>query len=281
MRLTRFTKSRARAKLEKIAGFYRRFTCSVEVSEAGQIHRFLFVKPFVCHFSTKQIKKSLIFDLERNSYHEKLADLYKKCDFSEKVLRLRQRLFRHRFLYFCVVHIRVISILSYFFIFLINVMIFFSFEYKTDADLRILIFESDAAYNELKNKEVIWILFNICTGFNIIFALLLCLFGFLLNTPKIFVGSVPKTILRSFTLFENAYNLALLTLSLLSIKYPIMYGVLLLDIFKRSKDLQNIIQSVTHNWNQFLKTNMILLIVMYIFALIAFFFFPGDYRSVD
>lgn len=274
------TELRAKAKLKKIRKFYEDFTCSVEVSKGEAIQKFLFVKPFICHFTTKGIKKSLIFDLERNSYHEKLADLHKKCEFSEKVLRLRQALFGHRALYFCVVHIRVISIMSYFFIFLINVMIFFSFQYKTDSEFHILIFESDAAYTELQNRRVIWILFMICTGFNIIFALLLCTFGFLLNTPKIFVGSVPKTILRSFTLFENAYNLVLLTLSLLSIKYPIMYGVLLLDIFKRSKDLQNIIKSVTHNWNQFLKTNMILLIVMYIFALIAFFFFPSDYQSV-
>lgn len=160
-------------------------------------------------------------------------------------------------------------------------MIFFSLQYKIDSNYKILIFEFDAAYKELQNRKVLWIFFNICTGFNISFALLLCTFNFLLNTPKIFVGSIPMKLFKSFTLFENIYNIVLLTLSILAINHPILYGVLLLDIFKRSKDLQNIIKSVTHNWQQFLKTNMILLIVMYIFALVAFFFFPDDYNNVN
>ena len=46
---------------------------------------------------------------------------------------------------------------------------------------------------------------------------------------------------------ENLYNLLLFLITLAAFNYPLIYCVLLLDLVKRSEDLQSTVQSVTTN----------------------------------
>ena len=55
---------------------------------------------------------------------------------------------------------------------------------------------------------------------------------------------------------------------------PLLWGFLLLDIIQRSVDMKNIIKAITLNWVQLIKTVFLAIIVMYVYSLIAFTFFP-------
>lgn len=62
--------------------------------------------------------------------------------------------------------------------------------------------------------------------------------------------------------------------------HPLVYSILLLDIIKRSEDLQNIIKAITKNLTNLFLTVILGLIVMHLYAIISFTSFRSDYTEV-
>ena len=60
---------------------------------------------------------------------------------------------------------------------------------------------------------------------------------------------------------------------------PLIYSFVLLDIVKRSEDLQNVIQSITKNAANLLKFVFLGLIILYIYGIIAFQNFPANFDN--
>ena len=60
---------------------------------------------------------------------------------------------------------------------------------------------------------------------------------------------------------------------------PLLYIFLLVDIFKRSKDLVNILKSITKNRNQLFYTAILTVIAVYMFAVTGFVEFADFYVS--
>lgn len=78
---------------------------------------------------------------------------------------------------------------------------------------------------------------------------------------------------------ENLYNLIYLAVSITAFATdPLVYSILMLDIVKRSDDLQNIIKSITYNITQLIKTCILGLIVMYFYAIISFRWFRPYFK---
>lgn len=84
---------------------------------------------------------------------------------------------------------------------------------------------------------------------------------------------------RIFMDNQNLYNFAYLAVSITAyVTHPLVYSILLLDIVKRSEDLQNIIRSITYNLSNLIKTIILGLIVMYFYAIIGFVVFRSQYN---
>jgi len=83
--------------------------------------------------------------------------------------------------------------------------------------------------------------------------------------------SFRRTCIRIIKDKDNLYNLIYLCVSIIAFATtPLVYSILLLDIVKRSDDLQNIIKAITHNLTQLVKAVVLGLIVMYFYAIISF-----------
>jgi hypothetical protein len=73
--------------------------------------------------------------------------------------------------------------------------------------------------------------------------------------------------------FNNIYNAIYLFLAILAViesRDPLIYALLLLDIIKRSVDLQNVIAAITTNASGLLKLAFLGFVIIYIFSIIAY-----------
>jgi inositol 1,4,5-triphosphate receptor type 1 len=66
------------------------------------------------------------------------------------------------------------------------------------------------------------------------------------------------------------YHFVYLICSILGWVNVIFYSVLLLDIVKRSDDLENVLKSITQNSRSLLLTFFMVVITIYIYSIIAF-----------
>ncbi|CAD8151578.1 unnamed protein product [Paramecium octaurelia] len=87
---------------------------------------------------------------------------------------------------------------------------------------------------------------------------------------KVNQSSIKKFILVIFFDFDNFYNICIFGLTVYAFFNPYIYAILLLDIVKRSEDLQNIIRSITSNGRNLAIFSFLGLIGLLIYAIIAF-----------
>ncbi|CAD8087418.1 unnamed protein product [Paramecium sonneborni] len=87
---------------------------------------------------------------------------------------------------------------------------------------------------------------------------------------KVNQSIIKKLILVIFFDFDNFYNICIFGLTVYAFFNPYIYAVILLDIIKRSEDLQNIIKSITSNGRNLAIFSFLGLIGLLIYAIIAF-----------
>ncbi|CAD8173112.1 unnamed protein product [Paramecium octaurelia] len=87
---------------------------------------------------------------------------------------------------------------------------------------------------------------------------------------KVNHNPIKQLILVIFFDFDNFYNICIFGLTVYAFFNPYIYAVLLLDIIKRSEDLQNIIRSITSNGRNLAIFSFLGLIGLLIYAIIAF-----------
>ncbi len=106
------------------------------------------------------------------------------------------------------------------------------------------------------------------------------------KTNKIDGNNIKKTkkifiIFQKYSYILNPLNFILIFISLAAIYIPWFWGVILLDVISKNKEMRDIVKSITLNSVQLLKTVFLALIVMYIYAFLAFTYFPGDYAHEE
>ena len=80
--------------------------------------------------------------------------------------------------------------------------------------------------------------------------------------------STPYKLYYLFYNHNTIYNLLLFGVSFVSLtSRPYFYAFLLVDVFKRSPDLFNIVRSITRNKTQLLYTLLLSVIAIYIFSM--------------
>ncbi|KAM3134788.1 hypothetical protein pb186bvf_013113 [Paramecium bursaria] len=91
--------------------------------------------------------------------------------------------------------------------------------------------------------------------------------------------SLLRQIILIFILdFDNFYNLCIFGLTCYAFFDPYIYTVLMLDIIKRSEDLQNIIKSITQNARNLLKFSFLGLVGLILYGVLTYNFFDGPFE---
>jgi hypothetical protein len=76
--------------------------------------------------------------------------------------------------------------------------------------------------------------------------------------------------------FDNIYALVFFLALILSIIFPFIWPILLLDIFRINSGLNNLLTSFKYNWYNLAKISWICIIVLYMYATIIFTFFNDE-----
>lgn len=85
----------------------------------------------------------------------------------------------------------------------------------------------------------------------------------------------------TLTDYEVLYNLVYFVISVASAYYHLCYPILLLDLVKRSYQLQNVLKSISNNFSLLLKTIILGLTVLYLYSVFGFVYFPQDFKHVS
>ncbi|CAD8052984.1 unnamed protein product [Paramecium sonneborni] len=98
---------------------------------------------------------------------------------------------------------------------------------------------------------------------------------------KVNESIIKKLILVIFLDYDNLYNICIFGLTAYAFFNPYIYAILLLDIIKRSEDLQNIIKSITSNGRNLAIFSFLGFIGLLIYAIIAFSNFDWMFNDED
>lgn len=93
---------------------------------------------------------------------------------------------------------------------------------------------------------------------------------------------IVRMLLYTFLLVsdnENFYHLCYLSVTVAGfyLEGPLVYGILLLDVVKRSASLKQIIKSITQNLRNIFIFAYLGVVVMYIYGIGGFYFFKDDF----
>lgn len=301
--------------------FFDKLLDQVEILYNGQIINVYFRIPYLCHFINKKITNDIIYNTERSSHFEKIENLVQKVPVYMYIMRLTQMLSRNLMTKFLYYNKDNLYSVKYLLIIAINLSLFFRLKYSDDVNYSFEsddyignifnLIKNDTAYAPIYFglSIVIIILSVIIIIFNLLDALpqsLAVIFKekkfkrknvvtHKMSTAdriQFYSGKVFKSIKRMVPVkirillycLADTYFLfyaIMFVLTVLALIQPIFWGILLLEIIKRNSDMQNIVKSITINWAQLLKTAFLSIIVMYIYATIAFTYFPSNFSHDD
>ena len=73
--------------------------------------------------------------------------------------------------------------------------------------------------------------------------------------------------------FENLYNFFFIVLSVLSLYYPYLFGIMILDIVRNNDYLKSVFLGFFENFIVFVKTFQTGLIIIFWFSVIGYYYF--------
>ena len=290
--------------------FYKGLVGSVEVKRGEELSKIYFQKPFVSDFKTPNIKYNLIYKANRESDQARLEHLFYNKDNYHQEMKHRQRMYRYRLLNFFIEFWRSLKDISFMLIIIINLILLASYANVNGHS------QVDGTLNTV--SQIFTIIQLLICFFVVIFCMierypvsihaeigkftavkknsLKNIAGldisnrgyfnqFVINTEikienffKLLEDSRYRAVKILFDM-ENIYNLAYLAITLVAFFNPLVYCLLLLDLIKRSEDLQNIIKAITLNVGSLLKTAILGAAVLFMFSIVGFLQFEKFYNS--
>jgi hypothetical protein len=106
--------------------FFSSYVGSVEVlNQNGQIVKVHFQIPYCCKYTSQEIKRAILHDVNRSSDQERLEDFFSKRKLYEFQMKVLQRLSFNRLLFLLVSNLRLLRLLHFLTLLVINVLILF------------------------------------------------------------------------------------------------------------------------------------------------------------
>ena len=292
--------------------FYKGLVGSVEVQRGDELSKIYFQKPFVSDFKTANIKYNLIYNANRESDQARLEHLFYNVDKYYQEMKHRQLMYRYRILNFFIEFWRTLKDFSFVLIILINILILSS--YSNDSDT-----SDDKKQALLDDTTQIFTIIQLVICFLVVLFCMIERYPVSIHAQIGNFTAIKKNNLKNqagleisnrgffqqfvinweikienyFKLLEesrykylkmlfdseNIYNLLYLAITLIAFFYPLVYCVLLMDLIKRSEDLQNIIKAVTLNVGSLIKTAILGSAVLFMFSVVGYLEFPEFYKS--
>ena len=292
--------------------FYKGLVGSVEVQRGEELSKIYFQKPFVSDFKTPHIKYHLIYNANRDSDQSRLEHLFYNVEKYYQEMKHRQRMYRFKLLNFFIEFWRSLKDISFVLIIVINILLLASYTHLNST-------QDDAFQAVLNQVNFIVTIIQLFICFLVVIFCMIERYPISIHRQMGNFSSVKRNNLKtqagleisnksffrsliiewqmSMETFleglqesrykyvkilldpENIYNLIYLAITLIAFYYPLAYCVLLLDLIKRSEDLQNIIKAVTYNVGSLIKTALLGCAVIYIFSVIAYLQFYQYYRD--
>ncbi|EGR30317.1 hypothetical protein IMG5_135140 [Ichthyophthirius multifiliis] len=292
--------------------FYIRFLgCTEIVNQKNEIVKVYFKKPFISAFLSENVKNHLIFQSSRETNNERLEFLLNYKNFYQLQLNRKQEIQKQsKIISFFCNNWRIFKDISYFLVIIITITVITTYEDKNDGDgivilqwvdqlnqvitiIQLIIsfivvifcayerypisihkFAQDEASEKIEiiKENAGFFKQSIIDQFMVIFSQIKNTLTPAVASQNIFVGLILVCLD-----FENVYNLVYLILTFYAYFQPLVYSFILLDIVKRSEDLQNVISSITKNATNLLKFVCLGLIILYIYGIIAFQNFPQQF----
>jgi hypothetical protein len=106
--------------------FFMSYVASVEVLHKEELVKVHFTIPYFCKYITQRIEESIIWEIDRNSDQERLEMFLSKVDKYEYQMKRRQAMSSRRWLFFFIDNWKIIRLLAYLLVVLINLLLLVS-----------------------------------------------------------------------------------------------------------------------------------------------------------
>jgi hypothetical protein len=287
-----------------------RKVATIEIRRNGRLEKVYFRIPSICVYNLKkESKENLIWEIGRNGDGERIADFFERSFGLIREMEYYEEMRQTRGLSLVHKYDPVFDNLSLLVAFTINLFLLFTIDYEnaSNSNSHLRLGDIEETYYALGLIQIINQCFLFCNFF----------FGptriyledrwndfrefmnrHAVEESKQTLGIEPPKIdpdpekklpffarwLLSliFLLFWPAFYKRMLFLVIAFIGFyysPIWYCIQMLQIISKSPLLQNVVKSVTLNWKSLLLTGCLLLVVVYIFSIIAYFNYSGNYGN--
>ncbi|EAR93160.2 cation channel family protein (macronuclear) [Tetrahymena thermophila SB210] len=296
--------------------FFKNFVGSVEISNQHDIlKKVYFQKPFYTKYLTPDIKKHLVYESDRDSDTERLMFLIDHATYYEEQMIHKQKISQWGIFSYVADKWRLYKQISYYLVVALTIITLATFGYTEETDNDVA---NSSNNENIKNTFVVVSYIQLILSFAILVSCAIERFPISVyrnvesqvyetiqrhkknaGFPDDSISSVYNLIANKLynvlsiknaksSLYvkillvcfdkENIYNLCYLIITGFAFSNNLIYAFLLLDIVKRSEDLQNVISSITKNALSLLKFSFLGLVIMYIYGIIGNQSFKGDYQ---
>jgi len=293
--------------------FYSSLIGYVEITRNGVVEAEFFKIPYKCKFLTMNTKAKAIIQAMDLSHHQKIQNFMQLTLMYRREMEHQQKLYRYTWVKDISQAWKIYGWISFICIVIINVTLLVGAGFD------------EVSYVDSTERQRPINLFTICMGFiQLIFSLVsfLCYlaeyfpnvseriglhkedalefpeYASIWHNDSVLMKAYHKTeaseslsairtdkILNIFLNADTIYHIAFLLVSAAAIPVPALYAALLLDVFKRSDELVNIVRAVTQNRKQLILTIIMGIIVVYMFSMVSIVgfnqYFPGDTKNEE
>ncbi len=289
--------------------FYLSLICSVEIDRNGKLVKHYFYAPRILAYSSERMNWEIMQNLNRNSHQEKIKSFYYLSKKQQIYLEHLQFLSRFRILSWWAEKWNNLANLNYFLVVLANIIILFSTEDKSESyitingtdlndlfvaigiiivilsisiyifyileNYRVIIYDKVTKRN--KARSISWEMLKELQG-----TMLLKKYKEMIESNTSFNKvsmylQLPYIILDSY----NIYNLLYVVISLIALRQPYVYCILLLDILRRNETLRDILKAITLNWKALVLIGIFATIIIFGLGIIAFLYLGEYYATQD
>lgn len=296
-------------EMDEAYGFYTSLISSVEIEKDGKIEKCYFQVPSSMIFLNEQMRKDLVFGINRNSNEEKIKSFLFMSERIQLSLSHLQILSKINFVGWMISRYSSFAKVLFFAIVCTNLIVIF-----TVSDIRDMNFTAGS----FPGKELMTFL-----GFVIItLSVIMYILSILSSYPLIIFNKIHKsydediynsdktrelqgTIKMNYYAdkaermteneqdsyakfffsvvfnFENLINIGFVLLACLGWYNPFFYAIMMLDILRRSDTLKNVLLVITKNKKSLGLTVILLVIIVYIYGVWGFTYLGQYYTLTD
>lgn len=293
--------------------FYSSLIGYVEITRNGVVEGEFFKIPYKCKFLTMNTKTKSIIQAMDLSHHQKIQNFMQLTLMYRREMEHQQMLYSYTWVKDISQAWKIYGWISFICIVIINITLLVGAGFD------------EVSYVDSTERQRPINLFTICMGIiQLIFSLIsfLCYlaeyfpniseriglhkedalefpeYASIWHNDSVLMKAYHKTeaseslspirsdkVLNIFMNADTIYHVFFLLVSAAAIPVPALYAALLLDVFKRSDELVNIVRAVTQNRKQLILTIIMGIIVVYMFSMVSIVgfnkYFPGDDPEVS